>query len=146
MSQRVLPNRDSSQSSMIQSWREKAAHIGAWMGFNAGSLAVWIFPRSWLYRFSDKLADVGFYVFRGFRTRSMRNVGFALGGKLTGVQAEEIVRKSLRNFFRDFVEIAVALVVPAEELRTDIPIEGRENLDQVLARGKGVIALGGHLG
>lgn len=131
---------------MIQSWREKAAHIGAWVGFNVGCLAVRIFPRPWLYRFSDGLADIGFYVFRGFRTRSIRNVRFALGGKLTGVQAEEIVRNSLRNFFRDFVEIAIALVVPAEKLRTDIPIEGREHLDRALARGKGVIALGGHLG
>ena len=91
---------------MIQSWSESAARIGAWVGFNAGCLAARIFPRHWLYRFADTLADIGFYLFRGFRTRSIRNVGFALGEKLTGVQIEEIVRKSLQNFFRDFVEIA----------------------------------------
>ena len=104
------------------------------------------FPRQWLYRFADTLADVGFYLFRGFRTRSLRNVGLALGEKLTGVQVEEIVRKSLQNFFRDFVEIAVALVIPAEKLRAEIPIEGRENLDAALSKGHGVIVLSAHLG
>jgi len=34
-----------------------------------------------VYRFSDTLADIGFYLFRGFSTRSVRNVGFALGEK-----------------------------------------------------------------
>ena len=118
---------------MIQSWNERAAYIGAWIGFNAGCLAVRIFPRPWLYRFSDTLAQIGFYLFRGFRTRSIKNVGFALGEKLTEIQVEEIVRKSLRNFLRDFVEIAIALVVRAEDLRSEIPIEGRENLDLALA-------------
>jgi lauroyl/myristoyl acyltransferase len=131
---------------MIQSWSESAAHIGAWVGFNAGCLAVRIFPRQWLYRFSDTLADIGFYLFRGFRTRSVRNVGFALGEKLTGVEVEETVRKSLQNFFRDFVEIAVALVIPAKDLRSEIPIEGRENLDTALLKGHGVIVLSAHLG
>src|SRR5215510_16295290 len=107
------PNGDSSHSPMIQSWTEKAAHLGAWIGFNAGCLVARIFPRSWLYRFSDTLAAIGFYLCRGFRTRSIRNVGFALGEKLTAVQVEEIVRKSLQNFLRDFVEIIIALVVRA---------------------------------
>jgi Kdo2-lipid IVA lauroyltransferase/acyltransferase len=131
---------------MIQSWRERAAYMGAWVGFNAGCLAVRMFPRPWLYRSSDALADIGFYLFRGFRTRSIRNVGRALGEKLTSAQVEEIVRKSLQNFFRDFVEIAVALVIRAEDLRSEIPIEGRKNLDTALLKGNGVIALGAHLG
>jgi KDO2-lipid IV(A) lauroyltransferase len=131
---------------MIRSWSESAAHIGAWVGFNAGCLAVRIFPRQWLYRFADILADVGFYLFRGFRMRSLKNVGLALGEKLTTAQVEEIVRKSLQNFFRDFVEIAVALVISAEKLRAEIPIEGRENLDAALSKGHGVIVLSAHLG
>ena len=131
---------------MIRSWSERAAHIGAWMGFSVGCLAVRIFPRQWLYRLSDTLADFGFYLFRGFRTRSIRNVGLALGERLTTVQIAEIVRKSLRNFFRDFVEILIALTVPAEKLSAEIPIEGRENLDAALSKGNGVIVLGAHLG
>lgn len=131
---------------MIRSWSESAAHIGAWVGFNAGCLAARIFPRQWLYRLSDALADLGFFLFRSFRTRSVRNVRLALGEKLTAVQVAEIVRKSLRTFFRDFVEIVIALTLPTEKLRAEILIEGRENLDAALSKGSGVIVLGAHLG
>jgi Kdo2-lipid IVA lauroyltransferase/acyltransferase len=131
---------------MIRSWSESAAHIGAWVGFNAGCLAARIFPRQWLYRLSDTLADLGFYLFRRFRTRSIRNVGLAIGETLTAKQVTEIVRKSLRNFFRDFVEIVIALTIPTEKLRAEIPIEGREKLDAALSKGNGVIVLGAHLG
>src|SRR5262245_6261080 len=137
---------DSSYSPMIQSWNERAAYVGARIGFNAGCLAAKIFPRQWLYRFSDTLAGIGFYLFRGFRKRSIRNVEFALGEKSTAVQVEEIVRKSLQNFLRDFVEIIVALVVPAEDLRSEIHIEGPENLDLALPNGQRVSVLGAHLG
>jgi KDO2-lipid IV(A) lauroyltransferase len=95
---------------------------------------------------SDTLADLGFYFFRGFRARSTRNVRLALGATLTEVQVTEVVRKSLRNFFRDFVEIIIALTIPSAQLRAEIPIEGKENLDAALAKGNGVIVLGAHLG
>jgi len=131
---------------MIQLWSERVAHVGAWVGLKAGCLAVRIFPRPWLYRFADTLARLAYHLFRGFRTRSARNVGLALGEKLTEVQVEEIVRKSLQNFFRDFVEIAIALVIPADKLRSEILIQGRENLDTALAKGHGVIVLSAHLG
>jgi KDO2-lipid IV(A) lauroyltransferase len=131
---------------MIRSWSESAAHIGAWVGFNAGCLTARIFPRQWLYRLSDALADLGFSLFRSFRRRSIRNVRLALGEKLTAVQVAEIVRKSLRFFFRDFVEIVIALTVPTERLRAEIPIQGRENLDAALSKRNGVIVLGAHLG
>jgi Kdo2-lipid IVA lauroyltransferase/acyltransferase len=131
---------------MIQSLSDRAAYTGARIGFRVGCLAARIFPRPWLYRFSDALARLGFYLFRGFRTRSIRNVGLALGEKLNKSQVEEIARKSLQNFFHDFVEIVIALVTSAEDLRSEIPIEGRENLDAALAKGRGVIALGAHLG
>jgi KDO2-lipid IV(A) lauroyltransferase len=130
----------------MQSWGDRAAYAGAWVGLRAGCLAVRIFPRRWLYRFADTLAGIGFYLFRGFRTRSARNVGFAFREKLTEVQVAEIVRKSLQNFFRDFVEIAIALVIPADNLRNEIFVEGRENLDAALAKGRGVIVLSAHLG
>ena len=131
---------------MIQSLSDRAAYTGARVGLRVGSIAARIFPRSWLYRFSDALARLGFYLFKGFRTRSIRNVGLAFGEKLNKAQVEEIARKSLQNFFHDFVEIAIALVTKAEDLRSEIPIEGLENLDAALAKGRGVIALGAHLG
>jgi KDO2-lipid IV(A) lauroyltransferase len=105
-----------------------------------------IFPRPWLYRFTDILANLGFHLFRGFRTRSIRNLTAAGGETWSLGPVHEIVRSSLRNFFRDFVEIMYALVVPTAQLRDEIPFIGRQYLDTALAKGNGVIALGAHLG
>jgi Kdo2-lipid IVA lauroyltransferase/acyltransferase len=131
---------------MIQSLSDRAAYIGAQVGLRVGCLAARVLPRTWLYALSDALAGLGFYLFKGFRTRSIRNIALALGEKLNKSQVEEIARKSLQNFFHDFVEIAIALVTKAEDLRLEIPLDGRENLDAALAKGRGVIALGAHLG
>jgi lauroyl/myristoyl acyltransferase len=76
----------------------------------------------------------------------MRNVKVALGERLDRTEVHRIVRRSLRNFFRDFVEIGVALVVPGPKLRSEIPAVGLENLDAALTRGNGIIVLSAHLG
>ena len=76
----------------------------------------------------------------------MRNVSVALGEQLDEIGVQGIVHRSLQNFFRDFVEIGVALVVPGPKLCAEIPVVGRENLDAALTRGNGIIVLSAHLG
>ena len=131
---------------MIKLWRERVAFIGAWAGFKAGCLLAKTFPRPWLYRLTDILANLGFYLFRSFRTRSIRNLTTAGGETWNIGPVREIIRRSLQNFFRDFVDISYALVVPTRQLRDEIPFTGRQHLDRALAKGSGVIALGAHLG
>ena len=131
---------------MIHYLSDRLAYAAILVAVKAGCFAVRIIPRRSLLYFSDILASFGFYLFRGFRTRSIRNVTVALGENLGPGQVEETVRKSLRNFFRACVEIAVALEASSEEHRTSIPIHGREHLDAALAKGHGVIALSAHLG
>jgi KDO2-lipid IV(A) lauroyltransferase len=131
---------------MIQSWSERVAFFGTWVGFKAGCLLAKTFPRPWLYCFTDILANLGFYLFRGFRNRSIQNLTGSGGKTWDAGPVQEIVRRSLQNFFRDFVEIVYALVVPTDQLRSEIPFIGREHLNTALAKGNGVIALGAHLG
>ena len=92
--------------------------------------------------FSDVLANLGFLLFRGYRTSSMINLNAALMGR----DAQTIARRSLRNFFRACLEIVIALESSEEEQRAAVPLEGREHLDGALSRGKGVIILSAHLG
>jgi KDO2-lipid IV(A) lauroyltransferase len=103
-------------------------------------------PREWLFRLSDWLAAVSFRLFREFRNRSVRNLGVALGDQLDKAALERIACASLRNFFRACVEIGLTLNSSDDDLRSDIAVSGRENLDAALAKGKGVIALSAHLG
>lgn len=131
---------------MIRRLSGKFAYWGTWIGFKIGCLAVEFLPRHWLFRLSDWLAALGYRVFHGFRKKSIRNLGVALGSQLDEAAIETIARRSLRNFFRACVEIGVTLTSSDEELREEIAVSGRRNLDAALAKGKGVIALSAHLG
>jgi KDO2-lipid IV(A) lauroyltransferase len=123
----------------------KVAYWGAWLGFTIGCVAVRSFPRA-IFRLSDSLATMGFRLFRGFRTRSVNNIQVALGEKLDPSAVHATARRSLRNFFRACIEIAVAMESSDEELKRRIPVTGRDHLDAALAKGKGVLILSAHLG
>ncbi len=63
-----------------------------------------------------------------------------------GLNAREIARRSLRNFFRACVELVISVETPDYERRAAIPIDGREHLEKALAKRRGVIILSAHLG
>ena len=102
--------------------------------------------RSWFFDLSDGLAKIGFYLFRGFRNRSIANIRIALGDGLSSREIGAVARQSLRNFFRACVEIGVAVVASDAKIKAEIPIVGRKHLDAALAKGKGVLLLSAHLG
>lgn len=131
---------------MISWLTGRVFYIATWLGFTAGRLAVRFLPRHWLFRFAGLITVIGFRCFRGFRTRSLTNIAAAYGGQLSGAAVETTARRSLGNFFRSCVEIAVALELSDHELRTLIPVVGSEHLDAALAKGTGVLVLSAHLG
>jgi Kdo2-lipid IVA lauroyltransferase/acyltransferase len=117
-----------------------------WGGFTLGRMAVKWLPQDWLLGFADLVARIGFYCFSGFRTRSIKNIAAAFGNRLSDAAVEETARRSLRNFLRSCVELAIALEISEHELRSSIPIVGREHLDAAVAKGSGVLVLSAHLG
>jgi len=115
-------------------------------GFVVGCLAVRLLPRHWLFALADGLATVGYRLFRKFRTRSTENITKAFGEQWSDAAVQNVARRSLRNFFRDCVEIGIALESSDENVRDQIPIVGKENLDAALKKGSGVVILSAHLG
>ena len=103
-------------------------------------------PRRLVFLFSDGLANLSYYLFQSFRKRSVRNLRMALGDRLDTKEIDRVVQKSLQNFFRGVVEIGYSLCVAPQELRREIPVVGRAHLEEAMARGKGVVAIGAHLG
>ena len=124
----------------------KLVYRVTWLGFKLGRLAVRIVPRQWLFACSDALANVGFALSRGFRLKSISNIVAAMSDRFDGGTAGDAVRRSLRNFFRACVEMTIALESSESQLRSEMPIAGREHLDAALAKGNGVIILSAHLG
>jgi KDO2-lipid IV(A) lauroyltransferase len=105
-----------------------------------------VLPRRWLFRLADGLASVGYLLFKGFRARSTENIAAAFSGQLSAAAVSQIACRSLRNFFRDCVEIGVVLESADEEVRAQLPIIGQEYLDAALKKGSGVLILSAHLG
>jgi KDO2-lipid IV(A) lauroyltransferase len=130
----------------MREWFERVAYWAVWSGLEAGRLAAKLVPRRLLVSLSEALAEMAFYLCHGFRTRSIKNLGLALGDRLTAAETAAIVRGSLRNFFRGVIEIGYALCAPPEELRREIRVVGREHLDAAVAGGRGTIIFSAHLG
>jgi KDO2-lipid IV(A) lauroyltransferase len=125
---------------------ETLAYIGASIGLAGGRAAVRLLPRRWLLAFFRGIADLGFHLAHGFRTRSIRNLSLAFGDRFTAREIADLARSSLRNFSRDFLEMGFALDSAPDRVRAEIPVHGLEHLKTALAKGKGAIALSAHLG
>jgi KDO2-lipid IV(A) lauroyltransferase len=121
------------------------AYLGTWLVFRIAFAAIRVLPGA-MFRFSDELARFGYYLFRGFRTRSTANLRLALGDRLSAGEIDSVVRQTLRNFLRSCVEIGVALESSDDKIKAEIAVVGRKHLDAALAKGKGVLLLSAHLG
>jgi Kdo2-lipid IVA lauroyltransferase/acyltransferase len=124
----------------------RIAAVGTQCGFTIGCLAVRMLPRPWVFRLADWLANAGFALVKGFRSRSIYNIATVFRDQLSRGAVEDIARRSLRNFVRDCVEIGIVLESSEEKLRAQVPIAGREHLDAALKKGSGVLLLSAHLG
>jgi Kdo2-lipid IVA lauroyltransferase/acyltransferase len=125
---------------------DRLAFWGTRIGMQLAVMATRILPRPIIFSTSHTVARIGFYLFHGFRSRSVKNLTVALGSKFSKSEIREIAQRSLRNFICSFTEIPIALASHPDELRDTIPFRGREHLDAALGKGKGVILLSGHLG
>jgi KDO2-lipid IV(A) lauroyltransferase len=131
---------------MLRRFAERVSYLWVWFVLKTGEALIRIFPRHFFLSLSEILGDLCFDLFYSFRKRSVRNLTLALGDRLDPSTVERTARRSLRNFFRDFVEIGFALEGSMEEVREDISLIGREHLKKALAKGRGVIALSAHFG
>jgi Kdo2-lipid IVA lauroyltransferase/acyltransferase len=125
---------------------KKIAYTATSSGLKLGCLTIRLLPRRSVFALSDGLASLGYHLFRGFRRRSITNLGLALADRFDSATMSAIARRSLRNFFRSCVEIGIALESSEEDVCRAIEIVGKENLDSAVAKGKGVIVLSAHLG
>jgi KDO2-lipid IV(A) lauroyltransferase len=130
---------------MIEWLAGRVAHQITRLGFEIGSSLARRFPRT-IYWSSDRLAAVAFVFFRSFRRRSIRNITVFLGSSFGDAESEKIARESLKNFFRACAEMVTFMDSTDEQLKTRIVLEGRQNLDEAVAKGNGVLVLSAHLG
>jgi len=131
---------------MLRGLLDRLYFVGVYLVITGGIWILKLLPRRAVMRCTEIFADLGYYLFHGFRKRSAKNLSLALGTGLDRNEIHKVVRNSLRNFIRDVVEMGYACFIAPKALQQEIAVVGKENLEKALAKGNGVIALSAHLG
>jgi len=129
---------------MLRRLLDRLYFVGVYLTIAGGIWILKLLPRRAVMRCTEIFADLGYYLFHGFRNRSAKNLNLALG--LDKKETHEVARNSLRNFIRDVVEMGYAYFIAPQALLQEIAVVGKEHLEKALAKGNGVIALSAHLG
>jgi KDO2-lipid IV(A) lauroyltransferase len=95
---------------------------------------------------SEKLGRVSYYFVSKYRNRAMRNLQRAFGHTKSRKERKRICRSIAKNAFKDIIEVFYSTGPDQSRIADRISISGEENLKEALTRGKGVIAVSGHLG
>jgi Kdo2-lipid IVA lauroyltransferase/acyltransferase len=92
------------------------------------------------------LSPMAFYLYKKYRDRVFSNLSLAFGKEKNLRERRKLAKEVFFNFTLTPLETIYMVAGPFERSVMDIKIKGRENLDAALTKGKGVIALGAHLG
>jgi len=87
-----------------------------------------------------------FSLIKKYRNRVMRNLSLIFGNEKDPKEIERLAKDVFFNLILTPLEMIYAYIHPFEKLLLKIEIRGKEYLDSALAKGKGVIALGSHVG
>ena len=95
-----------------------------------------------------KMASPFLYVFIRFvipRKRVIRNLSAAFGRSYSEATKEGLARGVQEHFFRNLFDCLLQLADDQHATKI-VQIQGKENLESALSKGKGVIAFGAHIG
>jgi len=102
--------------------------------------------RPWSIRLiGNMLGSVFYLVSKRYRTIALSNLRAALPD-ITDRQAKIIAREVFRHFAREALQFFRLMSLSKEEVDSLVEIEGVDNLDRALAKGRGVIAVTAHYG
>lgn len=113
--------------------------------------AVVLFLRALSWEMADRLGSVIGWVLATLRVRrdvALTNLDIAYGDSKTRAEKLAIYKGSMLNFGRHILNYARAARMDEEFRRTRFEIEGdgEARIHEVMARGKGLLIVGGHLG
>ena len=105
-----------------------------------------LFPLKASYAIARALSKISLKLLKKQRNTILGNLELAFGNKMSKEGKIEIARKMVTNLFKGFFEGFYFSSPFRKKVDGIVTIEGRENLEQALSLGKGVIALSAHFG
>jgi KDO2-lipid IV(A) lauroyltransferase len=106
-----------------------------------------LLPFKWtLFNIIERIGTkFGWQLATKYKKKMMDNLTLTFHDSLSEQDKERIARESFHNMIRGFIETLSCVYTYRKHFDPRIELEGRENLEQALARGKGVIGVTAHL-
>ncbi len=92
------------------------------------------------------LGEIAYLVLRKDAGKAVRNLEKIFGDNFTATQRMQIVRNCFMNIAKNALDVIRIRKYYHRQIKPLVDIEGLEHLDNVYNRGKGVIAVTGHIG
>lgn len=125
--------------------RKSAGRFAAWFGLNLCSLIVKVMPAGCLYAFAKGVASLAYTFAAKQRKIALDSLSIAFGKEKSRREIEQIAKNCFVYMAKSAVELMFLFDKP-QVLKGLVEIQGRENLDQALAAGRGVILVSAHFG
>jgi len=103
-------------------------------------------PLRWRYRLGMRGCEAVYWCWRSKRRNTIRNMDVVFRAMGKPGRAAAAARASWRNYGRYVTDFLNLPHVPPAMVEARARIEGWEHLDAAMARGKGAIVVGGHVG
>ncbi len=92
-----------------------------------------------------RLSSFLFYILKSARQDALDGLRLAFPEK-TDKELNSIAKASFKNMITTFVEFAYTSKYSDEKIASKIKVEGLENLENALSKGKGAVVITGHIG
>jgi KDO2-lipid IV(A) lauroyltransferase len=125
--------------------RKSISRFFGWLGLNFCSLTVKFISWRYLYGFANFISLVGFHVAKKQRKIALESLAIAFGQDKSIYEIQKIAKDCFIFMAKAGLEIMFLMDRP-KLLKERVEMLGKENLDQALARGKGVILVSAHFG
>jgi len=102
-------------------------------------------PRKAGYRFACVIADIHYFLSKKDRTAILKNLEIVMSGSQEK-ERREISRQVFRNFAKYLVDFFRFEKIDKRFIERYVKVEGKDNVTEALARGKGAIILSAHIG
>jgi len=117
----------------------------AWVGLNICSLIIKIMPARYVYGFANYISLLGYRIAKKQRKIALESLTVAFGQEKSRQEIEKIARECFSFMAKSAVELMFLMDRP-KLLKKRVRIVGRDNLDNALSKGKGVILVSAHFG
>lgn len=125
--------------------RTSIGRFFGWLGLSTCSLIFKFIPMRYVYGVARNIACLGYIIARKQRKVAVESLTIAFGKEKSKEEIEKIAKDCFYFMAKAGIEM-MSLVERRQLLRKRVEIAGKDNLDNALAKGKGVILVSAHFG